>query len=169
MTSEGGKTVDVTNADAGGRLVMADAISAALEDGPDTLIDIATLTGAQGVALGNRVSAVMGADPVRQAVYAAALAAGEAFWPMPLPSHLRQRLNSEVADLLNHNLTETNGGMLTAGVFLQEFVGGLPWAHLDIATPAFNQGQGYDYVPTGGTGVGVRTLLTCLADLASLD
>jgi len=163
ITMKGGKTVEVTNTDAEGRLVLADAITTALEDEPDVVIDIATLTGAQGVALGNRVSGVMGTEAVRQAVAAAAELAGEAFWPMPLPAHLRETLKSEVADLLNHNMAEPNGGMLTAGLFLKEFAGEHPWAHLDIAYPAFNEGEAYDYVPAGGTGVGVRTLLAYLA------
>ena len=162
ITMKGGKTVEVTNTDAEGRLVLADAITAALEEEPDVVIDIATLTGAQGVALGNRVSGVMGTEAVRQAVLEAAELAGEAFWPMPLPAHLRDTLKSEVADLLNYNMAEPNGGMLTAGLFLKEFAGEHPWAHLDIAYPAFNEGEAYDYVPAGGTGVGVRTLLAYL-------
>jgi len=160
ITQRGGKTVEVLNTDAEGRLVLADGLAAAVEEKPDAVVDIATLTGAQMVALGSRVSAVMGTDTLRGQVVAAATAAGEQFWPMPLPAELRSSLKSAVADLAN--IGDRNGGMLVAGLFLQEFVGDTPWAHLDIAGPAFNEGQAWGYTPTGGTGVGVRTLLTLL-------
>jgi len=160
ITQRGGKTVEVLNTDAEGRLVLADGLAAAVEEKPEAVVDIATLTGAQMVALGSRVSAVMGTDTLRGQVVAAATAAGEQFWPMPLPAELRSSLKSTVADLAN--IGDRNGGMLVAGLFLQEFVGDTPWAHLDIAGPAFNEGQGWGYTPTGGTGVGVRTLLRLL-------
>ena len=160
ITIRGGKTVEVLNTDAEGRLVMADGLVAAIEEGPDVVLDIATLTGAQVVALGNRVSAVMGTDDVRGEVTAAAEASGELFWPMPLPEELLAGLKSKVADLAN--IGERPGGMLSAGVFLREFVGSTPWAHLDIAGPAFNEKAPHDYTPVGGTGVGVRTLLALL-------
>ena len=157
ITIRGGKTVEVLNTDAEGRLVMADGLVAAVEEKPDVVLDVATLTGAQMVALGNRVSAVMGADDVRAEVVAAADAAGEQFWPMPLPEELGASLKSKVADLAN--IGDRFGGMLVAGLFLQEFVGETPWAHLDIAGPAFNEGSAHGYTPVGGTGVAVRTLL----------
>lgn len=157
ITIRGGKTVEVLNTDAEGRLVMADGLVAAVEDGTDVVLDIATLTGAQIIALGDRVSGVMGTDEVRGEVVAAAEAAGEQFWPMPLPAELRPSLDSKVADIAN--IGGRAGGMLTAGLFLQEFTDGTPWAHLDIAGPAFNEGSAYGYTPVGGTGVGVRTLL----------
>ncbi|MBD5788014.1 leucyl aminopeptidase [Cellulosimicrobium terreum] len=157
ITIRGGKTVEVLNTDAEGRLVMADGLVAAVEENPDVVLDVATLTGAQMVALGNRVSAVMGADDVRAEVVAAADAAGEQFWPMPLPAELGASLTSKVADLAN--IGDRFGGMLVAGLFLQEFVGSTPWAHLDIAGPAFNEGSAHGYTPVGGTGVAVRTLL----------
>lgn len=160
ITIRGGKTVEVLNTDAEGRLVMADGLVAAVEEKPDVVIDIATLTGAQMVALGYRVSAVMGSDQVRDEVVAAAEAAGEQFWPMPLPGELRATLRSKVADLAN--IGDRFGGMLTAGIFLREFVGTTPWAHLDIAGPAFNEKGPHGYTPVGGTGVGVRTLLALL-------
>jgi leucyl aminopeptidase len=160
LTIRGGKTVEVLNTDAEGRLVMADGLVAAVEEKPDVVIDIATLTGAQLVALGPRVSAVMGTDDVRTEVVDAAEAAGEAFWPMPLPADLRAGLKSKVADLAN--IGDRFGGMLTAGIFLQEFVGTTPWAHLDIAGPAFNEKSAFGYTPVGGTGVGVRTLLALI-------
>jgi leucyl aminopeptidase len=160
LTIRGGTTVEVLNTDAEGRLVMADGLVAAVEEKPDAVIDIATLTGAQLVALGHRVSAVMGTDDVRGEVVAAADASGEQFWPMPLPADLRAGLKSKVADLAN--IGDRFGGMLTAGIFLQEFVGQTPWAHLDIAGPAYNERSAHGYTPVGGTGVGVRTLLALL-------
>ncbi len=168
ITIYGGRTVEVLNTDAEGRLVMADGLAAASEESPDAIIDIATLTGAQMIALGTRTSGVMGDDGVRDAVKAAADRAGEPFWPMPLPEELRPSLESQVADVAN--IGERKGGMMTAAVFLQEFVGQvdgekIPWAHLDIAGPAFNEGAPYGYTPKGGTGVGVRTLLAYVEDV----
>jgi leucyl aminopeptidase len=163
ITQRGGTTVEVLNTDAEGRLVLADALVAACEEEPDAVLDVATLTGAQIVALGTRVSGVMGTDDMRAAVVRAADKAGEMFWPMPLPEELRAGLNSQVADLANV-AGDRNGGMLTAGIFLREFVGNTPWAHLDIAGPSFNEAQPWGYTPRGGTGVAVRTLLGVLED-----
>ncbi|MEP7764198.1 leucyl aminopeptidase [Sanguibacter sp. 25GB23B1] len=157
ITIRGGKTVEVLNTDAEGRLVLADGLVAAGEEKPDIILDIATLTGAQMVALGNRVSAVMGTDTTRTAVVEAATGSGEQFWPMPLPVELRASMDSPVADIAN--MGERFGGMLVAGLFLKEFTGDFPWAHLDIAGPSFNEGSAHGYTPVGGTGVGVRTLL----------
>jgi len=160
ITQRGGKTVEVLNTDAEGRLVLADGLVAACEEKPDAVIDVATLTGAQLVALGPRVSAVMGTDDMREAVVTAAAQSGEQFWPMPLPVELRATLKSSVADLAN--IGDRFGGMLIAGLFLKEFVGDTPWAHLDIAGPAFNEGTAHGYTSVGGTGVAVRTLLSLL-------
>ncbi|MBE7702240.1 leucyl aminopeptidase [Oerskovia sp. Sa1BUA8] len=160
ITIRGGKTVEVLNTDAEGRLVMADGLVAAVEEKPDVVLDVATLTGAQMVALGTRVSAVMGSDDVRSEVVAAAEAAGEQFWPMPLPEELGASMKSKVADIAN--IGDRFGGMLVAGLFLQEFVGSTPWAHLDIAGPSFNEGSAFGYTPVGGTGVAVRTLVELL-------
>lgn len=165
ITIRGGKTVEVLNTDAEGRLVMADGLVAATEEKPDVVLDIATLTGAQVVALGERVSAVMGDEDVREEVLAAARTTGEAFWPMPLPEELRAGLKSKVADLAN--IGDRPGGMLSAGVFLHEFVGDTPWAHLDIAGPSFNEKAPHGYTGVGGTGVGVRTLLGLVEGRAS--
>jgi leucyl aminopeptidase len=167
ITIYGGTTVEVLNTDAEGRLVLADALARSAEDSPDLLVDIATLTGAQVVALGNRVSAVMANDDaVRDGVADAAGRAGEAFWPMPLPEELRKGLDSKVADLANV-AAERAGGMLTAGLFLREFVpDGVRWAHLDIAGPSFHEGEPYGYTPKGGTGVAVRTLVQVAQDVA---
>jgi len=164
LTIRGGTTVEVLNTDAEGRLVLADAIVRAAEESPSIIVDIATLTGAQVVALGTRVSGVMGRDGGRERVVAAADAAGEQTWPMPLPAELRASIDSEIADL--QNIGDRNGGMLTAGLFLQEFVpAGTPWAHVDIAGPSFNSGAPHGYTPKGGTGVAVRTLLGLLDDV----
>ena len=165
LTIYGGKTVEVLNTDAEGRLVLADALARASEDKPDLVIDIATLTGAQLVALGSRTSAIMSSsDEVRDAVAAAADRAGEAMWPMPLPEELSKSMDSDVADIAN--MGDKYGGMLVAGLFLKEFVGdGLRWAHLDIAGPAFSD-TAHGYTPKGGTGAGVRTLVQIAEDLA---
>ncbi|MFL6237973.1 MAG: leucyl aminopeptidase [Actinomycetes bacterium] len=166
LTMYGGKTVEVTNTDAEGRLIMADAITRAHADEPDIIIDIATLTGAALVALGSRTAGVMANDDVlRSGVVTAAGRAGEAMWPMPLPPELRGSLDSTVADLVNTG--DRYGGMLVAGLFLQEFVDGVRWAHLDIAGPAFNQGEAFGYTPKGGTGAGVRTLVQLIEDVAA--
>ncbi len=166
LTTLDGTTVEVLNTDAEGRLVLADALVSAGRDEPDVIIDVATLTGAQMVALGNRVSAVMSnSDDLRDDVVRAADMVGEQFWPMPLPPELRESLDSPIADLAN--IGDRMGGMLTAGLFLQEFVDPeTPWAHLDIAGPSFNDSKPHDYTPKGGTGVAVRTLVQLVKDLA---
>jgi leucyl aminopeptidase len=163
----GGKTVEVLNTDAEGRLVMADALARSEQDNPALLIDVATLTGAQLVALGPRISGVMANDDeVRNGVVAAARAAGEQVWPMPLPSELRKGLDSAVADIANVS-GDRFGGMLVAGLFLKEFVpDGVRWAHVDIAGPAFNEGEAYGYTPKGGTGAAVRMLVQVAQDVA---
>ena len=173
--------MEVLNTDAEGRLVMADAIVAACETDPDLVVDVATLTGAQVVALGRRVSAVMANDDsLRERLVRVAGEAGELLWPMPLPPELRASLDSPVADLAN--IGERFGGMLVAGIFLSEFVGSragseagreardeqkIPWAHLDIAGPAYNGQDGHGYTPKGGTGVIVRTLVHLLEDVTT--
>ena len=163
----GGRTVEVLNTDAEGRLVLADAIVRAAEDEPDYLIETSTLTGAQMVALGLRTAGVMGSDEFRDRVAAHARACGEDGWAMPLPEHIRPDLDSRVADLANVTGARW-GGMLVAATFLREFVpADLPWAHIDIAGPAFNQGKPYGYTGKGGTGVPVRTLFSVLQDIAA--
>ena len=162
VTMYDGTTVEITNTDAEGRLVMADALARAIEDGPDCVIDVATLTGAQITALGDRVAGVMGTPPVRDEVVACAAGVGEAFWPMPLPEHLRSALETPVAALRNAAVGSRAGGMLVAGLFLREFVGDAPWAHLDIAGPAYNENSPWGATPTGGTGVGLATILGLL-------
>jgi leucyl aminopeptidase len=161
-----GKTVEVLNTDAEGRLILGDALARACEDGPDYLIDAATLTGAQSVALGKRTAGVMGTEAFRDRVAELGTAVGESGWAMPLPEELREDLDSYVADIANvagHRF----GGMLVAGHFLREFVAdGVEWAHLDVAGPAFNGGSPHGYTPKGGTGVPVRTIAAALADIA---
>ena len=161
-----GKTVEVLNTDAEGRLVLADALWAASQEKPDAIVDVATLTGAMVLALGNRTFGVMGNDDAfRTAIVEAAEEVGEASWPMPLPEHLRKGMDSPTADIAN--MGERMGGGLVAGLFLREFVGeGITWAHLDIAGPAFNEGGPFGYTPKGGTGSGVRTLVR-LAELTA--
>jgi len=156
-----GKTVEVLNTDAEGRLILADALSLASEDKPAAVIDLATLTGACVVALGEKIAGLMGNDDAWSAqVQAAADRVGERVWPLPLPTDYRRGIDSSVADIKNVGPRE--GGALTAGLFLQEFVDGVPWVHLDIAGPAF-LGSEDGYLPRGGTGFGVRTLIE-LAD-----
>ncbi|MBK1786196.1 leucyl aminopeptidase [Prauserella cavernicola] len=166
LTMYGGKTVEVLNTDAEGRLVLADAIVRAAEDDPDYLIETSTLTGAQMVALGNRTPGVMGSDEFRDRVATIAQATGENGWAMPLPEELRGELDSKLADLANVTGSRW-GGMLAAGIFLREFVAeDLPWAHIDIAGPAYNSGSPWGYTGKGGTGVPVRTIAAVLADIA---
>ena len=171
ITIYGGKTVEVLNPDAEGRLVLADALVKAAEVGKksgglDGIIDVATLTGAQVVALGSRTSAVMTNDDNFSGQFlTAANISGEAFWPMPLPIELRASLDSPIADLAN--IGDRMGGMLVAGLFLKEFIDPqTPWLHLDIAGPAFNEKSAHGYTPVGGTGIALRSLI-CLAELAS--
>ncbi len=161
-----GKTVHVLNTDAEGRLVLADAIVRACEDDPQYLLEASTLTGAQIVALGKRTMGVMGTPELRDRVAELAREVGEGGWAMPLPEHLREGLDSPLADLQNIS-GEPAGGMLVAGHYLAEFVAdGVQWAHLDVAGPAFNDGKAHGYTGPGGTGVPVRTLLAALADIA---
>jgi leucyl aminopeptidase len=160
ITIYGGKTVEVLNPDAEGRLVLADALQRAQEEKKlDAIFDIATLTGAQVVALGTRTSAVMtNNEALSSAFLSLTEKTGEQFWPMPLPTELRASLDSPVADLAN--IGDRMGGMLVAGIFLREFVSDdLPWLHLDIAGHAYNDRSPHGYTPVGGTGIGVRSLI----------
>ncbi len=164
ITIYGGKTVEVLNPDAEGRLILADALVRAAEFGKkagglDLIVDVATLTGAQSVALGTRTSAVMTNNQSwSDRFLEISESTGELFWPMPLPEELRPSLDSPVADIAN--IGDRMGGMLVAGLFLKEFVSDdLPWLHLDIAGPAFNTGKPHGYTPVGGTGVALRTLV----------
>jgi leucyl aminopeptidase len=170
-----GTTVEVTNTDAEGRLVMADGLVAASAEQPDAIIDVATLTGAAVVALGNRYAGVMGDEALVGQVLDAAKATGEFMWPMPFAEELRSLLRSDVADLVNAKVGNRAGGMLVAGLFLREFIGKtgdepdaptIPWAHLDIAGPGTNGESPYGFTGTGPTGVAVRTLLRMAEDFS---
>jgi leucyl aminopeptidase len=161
-----GKTAEVLNTDAEGRLVLADGLSLAAEERPAAIIDLATLTGACVVALGRSIAGVMGNDEALVGrVRAAADAAGEPVWPLPLPASYRKDIDSEIADMKNIGKAGA-AGALVAGLFLQEFVDGVPWAHLDIAGPARADADD-GWIRRGGTGFGVRTLLELLSGFVS--
>lgn len=168
VTAYGGRTVEVLNTDAEGRLVLMDALVYAQEEKPDIIIDVATLTGAAVVALGTKISAVLSNDDaLRNHMVDAAARSGEAFWPLPLPADLRPELDSMVADIANIG-TPMQAGTLFGGLFLLDFIeDGQRWAHLDIAGPAFNSKGAFDYTPRGGTGTAVRTLVTVAEDMVA--
>jgi leucyl aminopeptidase len=171
----GGKTVEVLNTDAEGRLVLADGLVAASEEHPDAIVDVATLTGAARTAMGERYVPVMGDAQLVADVIAAGEASGETLWHMPLPPELRSILDSDVADIANAKPGNPVGGMLVAGHFLQYFVGTvsdapdaakIPWAHLDIAGAANNSGSPHGETGKGPTGVTVRTLVQLAEDFS---
>ncbi|WP_018635807.1 leucyl aminopeptidase [Parafrankia elaeagni] len=168
ITLRGGKRVEVLNTDAEGRLVLGDALASAAEEEPALIVDVATLTGAQIVALGTRTAGVMGRGDAPDTVAAAAGRAGETVWPMPMPQELRKSLDSAVADLANVAPGgNRDAGMLLAAHFLAAFVPEeIPWAHVDIAGPSWNGGEPYGYTPKGGTGAIVRTLVQLAEDRA---
>jgi leucyl aminopeptidase len=169
----GGRTVEVLNTDAEGRLVLADGLVAAGEEHPDAVLDVATLTGAIITALGTRYTGAMGDGALVARTQAAARRAGELVWHLPLPDELRPLLQSDVADIANVKIGSTAGGALVAGWFLKEFVperadgSPVPWVHLDIAGSAENKGGAYGATGSGPTGVMVRTLLALLEDVAA--
>ena len=161
-----GKTAEVLNTDAEGRLVLADGLSLAAEEEPDAIIDLATLTGAVSIALGKEIAGVMGnSQPLVDQVIDASNRAGEPMWQLPLPQRYRRHLDSEVADMKNIG-NPGQAGTIVAGLFLQEFVGEVPWAHLDIAGTARSDADD-GYMTKGGTGAGVRTLLELLRTFES--
>jgi leucyl aminopeptidase len=174
IKARNGKSIEVLNTDAEGRLVLADGLSAASEEKPDMIVDVATLTGAATIALGNRYAGLMGTAQAISAVEAAAFDAGELVWHMPLPAELRRLLDSELADIANVKIGNRAGGMLIAGLFLREFVGfsdkrnehKIEWAHLDIAGPANNDAAPYGFTPKGATGVMLRTLVALAEGMA---
>ncbi len=162
LKSMNGKTVEINNTDAEGRLTLGDAIHYAItEVKPDELFDFATLTGACMVALGPNIAGVMGNDlSLVERWLASAKLAGEEMWHLPLPPALRDQLKSEIADM--RNTGDRFGGALTAGLFLKEFVGETPWVHVDIAGPASaDKEQGH--IAKGGTGFAVATIAEYLA------
>ncbi|TSC72702.1 MAG: leucyl aminopeptidase [Parcubacteria group bacterium Gr01-1014_38] len=160
-----GKTVEILNTDAEGRLTLADAIAEARKVRPQVILDLATLTGACVVALGEEVTGLFSNDEATAGkVLRAAESAGEYVWRLPLIPEYRSNLKSSVADM--KNITGKRwGGAITAALFLKEFIGNTPWAHLDIAGPSYAEKQTHPAIPVGGTGVGVRTVLRYLESL----
>ncbi len=167
ITMRSGSTVEVLNTDAEGRMVLGDGLALAAEQQPDHIVDVATLTGAAMTALGAKTAAILGNDEYfEERVFAASREAGEAMWRLPITDEVTSALkSSKIADLRQIG-TKPHGGTLFAAAFLREFTADIPWAHLDIAGPAFNEGGADDYIPWGGTGVGVRTLVQVAAQLA---
>lgn len=167
ITIRNGKTVEVLNTDAEGRLVLADGLTLAAELKPDHIIDIATLTGAATIALGNRYAGVMGHGAAVDLCLEGAKHAGELLWPMPLPVELRTILDSEIADIANVKIGNRAGGMLVGGQFLADFVpADQSWAHLDIAGPANNDAAPYSVIPKGASGVMIRSLIAVAQQLS---
>jgi leucyl aminopeptidase len=165
LTIRNGKTIEVLNTDAEGRLVLADGLSLAAELEPDAIIDLATLTGACVVALGNAMAGLFGNDEAFAArVTAASARAGEPTWPLPLPDEYRKHIDSEIADMKNIGKAG-EAGAISAALLLARFVGELPWVHLDIAGPARSD-ENDGILTKGGTGFGVRTLLELLEGYA---
>jgi leucyl aminopeptidase len=160
-----GKTIEVLNTDAEGRLVLSDALSYACSKKPDVVIDIATLTGACVVALGHRVSAILSNNSALvNALQVAGEKSGEKFWELPLEKDYQPDVKSKIADLQNIGKRRGEAGTIIGGLFLQEFVDDRPWAHLDIAGPSWTDSD-QPYCPTGGTGHPVRTLLHYIESL----
>jgi leucyl aminopeptidase len=165
LVARNGKTIEVLNTDAEGRLVLADALSLAAESDADAIVDLATLTGAAIAALGKEIAAVLGNDqPLVEAVRHAAGRAGEPVWPLPLPDDYRSHIDSEIADMRNVG-RPGQAGSISAALLLREFVGTVPWAHLDIAGPARSD-DSTRYLTKGGTGFGVRTLVELITSEA---
>lgn len=168
ITMRNGKTVEVINTDAEGRLVLGDGLDVVAEYKPDHIVDVATLTGAATIALGNRYAGVMGHGAAIDAMLRAADKAEEQLWHMPLPEELRQVLDSDIADLTNAKVGNRAGGMLVGAHFLNEFVSKeQSWAHLDIAGPANNAGTPYSVNPAGATAVMLRSLVELAREMAT--
>jgi len=160
-----GPTIEVLNTDAEGRLILADGLGLAKRHEPDLTVDVATLTGAARVALGDKISAVFGSDSdASEKVLEAASRAGEHFWEMPLFKEYRKSIDSDIADIKNISGSRY-GGAITAAVFLAEYAGDGPWAHIDIAGPARTRETSGEQVK-GASGVGVRTLIELARDMA---
>ena len=157
LTFRNGKTAEIHNTDAEGRLVLADGLSLAVEDKPDAIVDIATLTGACMVALGTKLAGVIGNNqPLHRQGAGSGATTDEHVWQLPLEQAYRKLLDSNVADM--RNIGGPHGGAITASLFLAEFVGDVPWAHLDIAGPmAVDADDGW--LSKGATGFGTRLLI----------
>ncbi len=164
LTTRNGKTIEVLNTDAEGRLILADALAYAAEFEPDLMVDLATLTGACKVALGDSIAAIMGNDQsLIDRMKRVGDRAGEQLWQLPLAQEYRSALKTPMADM--KNIGGRWGGAITAALILEEFVAERPWAHLDIAGPA-RWPRDEHYMVKGGSGFGVRTLVGLLEDLA---
>jgi len=162
LRSMSGRTIEVVNTDAEGRLILADALHYASKYHPAAIIDLATLTGACIVALGERVAGLMGTDDkLKERIKKAAAKTGELVWELPLWEHYHEQIKSDIADFKNS--AGRNGGAVTAAAFLSKFAGTYPWVHLDIAGPAWVTKE-TPYCPKGASGVGVRLLLQFLGD-----
>ena len=167
ITHYGGITSEVLNTDAEGRLVLSDALARASEDKPDFIIETATLTGAQIVALGERTAGVMGSDEFRDRIAEIGREVGEKAWAMPLLEEHEEAIKSPVADIRNIH-TKREGGMEFAGTYLKRFVGeGIEWAHIDVAGPSWNGGSPYGYTTKRATGAPVRTVIAALTEIAN--
>jgi leucyl aminopeptidase len=174
LTTRKGKTIEVLNTDAEGRLVLSDGLALAAEAEPDAIVDLATLTGAAVVALGKEIAGLLGNDETLMAeVHAAGERSGEPNWSLPMPDDYRVHIDSEVADMRNIG-RPGQAGTISAALLLREFVGQVPWAHLDIAGPA-RADEASRYLAKGATGFGVRTLVDLIMSdefahwLAGLD
>lgn len=163
VRARNGKTIEILNTDAEGRLVLADALSLAVEAGPDLIVDMATLTGGARVALGDHIAAVFGSDETSGQIIGAAAEAGERMWPLPLPVDYRKLIDSTVADMKNTG--GRYGSAIAAALLLAEFVADVPWGHIDIAGPSWLREEG-PLGPKGASGFGVRTLVELASSLA---
>lgn len=169
VTSRSGKTIEITNTDAEGRLVLADGIHVALEQNPEHLVDVATLTGAATIALGTRFAGLMGTGETPALFLDAASTACERFWRMPLPEDSRGLLDSTTADIMNAKVGSRAGGMLVGAQFLADFVNVEAvrnWVHLDIANTASNDSAPYEEHPSGPTGYGLRSIVQLAENLS---
>ncbi|MFN2464875.1 MAG: leucyl aminopeptidase [Candidatus Dormibacteria bacterium] len=165
VRSGSGKTIEVTNTDAEGRMVMGDGMHHALKLGATHVLDIATLTGGQRVALGQVAAHVQGSDrEFTDRLVAAAAAAGERVWEMPCFPEYRSAIDSPIADLVNS--TVRDGMAITSGLFMREFAGGKPWIHVDMAAPSWNRVGAFKEMPKGPMGFGVRTLVNLAERMA---
>lgn len=173
IKARNGMTIEVLNTDAEGRLVLADGLSLASETKPDYIVDVATLTGAVQIALGNQYAGLMGDQEAVDAVKKAAEDVGEMVWQLPLDRKLRSLIDSDIADIANVKMGNTAGGTIIGGLFLNEFVGNrakgeaddIKWVHMDIAATAQNDGAPYGVIPKGATGSYVRTLVSLAKQL----
>jgi leucyl aminopeptidase len=162
-----GKTIEVINTDAEGRLILCDAVAYAIKLGATKIVDLATLTGAVSIALGDVYVAVLGNNQEwTDAVIAAGKASGEKIWPLPLDREYREQIKSDIADI--KNVGGRKAGTITGAYFIREFVGDTPWAHLDIAGTAWNDSS-KPYLSVGPTGVCVRTLVNLVSQMASQE